>query len=189
MSASRFVIVPLIVLSAITISQSASSEPVVRELGPYNISFDLNTSMPYTVVVDEPVRSIQKGRSYITYGLSVRGDDSSIWIFVTDYVGIEYGKKLVEVPLDNDWKIVNDFLTEQGCSNINITETVIDGTVGALGGGILPSDRVIFCASYAPEGVFVQGRHLVTTNCRLFSTFPADETASLLGTIHVERRV
>jgi len=189
MRASRSVIALIIVLSAILLSQPTSAEPVVRDLGPFQVSFDLNTSMPYTVAVDEPVRSIQKGRSYITYGLGVRGDDSTIWIFVTDYVGIEYGKKLVEVPLDNDWKIVNDFLTEQGCSNINITETVIDGTVGALGGGILPSDRVIFCASYAPEGVFAQGRQLVTANCRLFSTFPADETASLLGTIHVERKV
>ncbi|MGB9902909.1 MAG: hypothetical protein ACPLOT_08005 [Methanothrix sp.] len=183
MRASRSVAMLLIVLSAITFSQSASPEPVVRDLGPFRVSFDLNTSIPYTVVVDEPVRSILKGRSYITYGLGVKGEESSIWIFVTDY------GKILEVPLDNDWKLVNDFLTEQGCSRINITETVIDGTVGALGGGILPSDRVIFCASYAPEGVFVQGKHLVTTNCRLYSTFPADETVSLLDSIHVERKV
>lgn len=183
MRASRSVIALLIVLSAITILQSASSEPVVRELGPFRVSFDLNTSIPYTVVVDEPVRSLLKGRSYITYGLGVKGQDSSIWIFVTDY------GKILEVPLDNDWKLVSDFLTEQGCSRINITETVIDGTVGALGGGVLPSERIIFCASYAPEGVFVQGKHLVTTNCRLFSTFPADETVNLLESIHVERKV
>lgn len=183
MRASRSVIALLIVLSAITILQSASSEPVVRELGPFRVSFDLNTSIPYTVVVDEPVRSLLKGRSYITYGLGVKGQDSSIWIFVTDY------GKIFEVPLDNDWKLVSDFLTEQGCSRINITETVIDGTVGALGGGVLPSERIIFCASYAPEGVFVQGKHLVTTNCRLFSTFPADETVNLLESIHVERKV
>lgn len=189
MIASRSAAVLLIVLSAVTLLQDASSEPVVRELGPFRVSFDLNTSIPYTVVVDEPVRSLVKGRSYITYGLGVRGQDCSIWIFVTDYIGMEYGKKLVEVPLDNDWKLVNDFLTEQGCSRINITETLIDGTVGALGGGVLPSGKIIFCASYAPEGVFVQGRHLVTTNCKLFSTFPADETVSLLESIHVERRL
>lgn len=183
MRASRSVTALLIVLSALTLSQSGSSVPVVRELGPYNISFDLNTSIPYTVVVEEPVRSLVKGRSYITYGLGVKGQESSIWIFVTDY------GKILEVPLDNDWKIVSDFLSEQGCSRINITETVIDGTVGALGGGVLPSDRIIFCASYAPEGVFVEGKHLVTTNCRLFSTFPADATVSLLESIHVERRV
>lgn len=183
MRASRSVIALLIVLSAITILQSASSEPVVRELGPFRVSFDLNTSIPYTVMVDEPVRSLLKGRSYITYGLGVKGQESSIWIFVTDY------GKILEVPLDNDWKLVSDFLTEQGCSRINITETVIDGTVGALGGGVLPSERIIFCASYAPEGVFVQGKHLVTTNCRLFSTFPADETVNLLESIHVERKV
>ncbi|MDH7596989.1 MAG: hypothetical protein QHG98_04485 [Methanothrix sp.] len=183
MRASRSAAMLLIVLSAITLSQSASPEPVVRDLGPFRVSFDLNTSIPYTVVVDEPVRSILKGRSYITYGLGVKGEDSSIWIFVTDY------GKILEVPPDNDWKLVNDFLTEQGCSRINITETVIDGTVGALGGGVLPSDRIIFCASYAPEGVFVQGKHLVTTNCRFYSTFPADETVSLLESIHVERRV
>lgn len=187
MRASRSVIALIIVLSA-SLLQPASAEPVVRDLGPFRVSFDLNTSMSYTVVVDEPVRSLQKGKSYITYVFGVKGEDSSIWIFVTDYVGMEYGKKLVEVPLDNDWKLVNDFLTEQGCSHINITETVIDGTVGALGGGILPSDKVIFCASYAPEGVFIQGKQLVTSNCRLFSTFPANETANLLQSIHVERR-
>ncbi len=138
--------------------------------------------MPYNVVVEEPVRSLIDGRSYIAYGLGIRGEDCSIWIYLTDF------GDFVEVASDKDRRLVSDFLAEQNCSLINVTETIIDGVEGALGGGILPSGRIIFCASYAPEYAFLGGKHKVMTNCRLFSTFPPQETVNLLESIHIERK-
>jgi hypothetical protein len=55
-----------------------------------------------------------------------------------------------------------------------------------LGGGYLTSNNPVFVASYSPDGFMNDTVMLLKYHCRLASTFPVEETRSLLQTIHVQ---
>ncbi len=146
-------------------------------LGPFVLSFDLNSTIPYTVSTERPLDAA--GGSLI-YGLSIRSNDGLI------YIAITYNPDLRPATFEANRAIVQSFLQEMGCTDLNITREIIDAHQAAIGGGLLPSGRVLYCASYSPDGTTEEGALEGRTNCRLLSTFPLAETANLLRSIHVE---
>ncbi|OPX77394.1 MAG: hypothetical protein A4E45_02029 [Methanosaeta sp. PtaB.Bin039] len=171
----------LICLALISIFQAGSAVPETHTMGPYQISFDLNTSARYSVVIEKPVKSLlSESRSYTTYGLGVIGESGNIYVFVTGY------DKVLRLD-QSDSKMVEDYLLEMECQNIKITEESYQGRPGALGAGTLPSEQVVFAGSYSPDGLTVGEDYVGMTNCRWVSTFPAQETVNLISTLEVIR--
>jgi hypothetical protein len=165
----------------LVLAAAADAIPEAVQLGPYNLSFDLNTSMSYQVAVEKPVMAVGMGNNMgNTYGLSVKGNDSLISIFITGNQDLRHANYLANRA------VVEGFLVDAKCTNINITDEVIDNHVAALGGGLMPSGKVIFAASYSPDATSVNDGYMGKTICRLFSTFPLEETRELLRSIHVE---
>lgn len=189
---SMTLLLSLITFLVVILSTGASAAPVAVMVGPYNVSFDLNAAIPFTLEPQTPTKSIaQGGQSFTTYGLGVIGQNSSIYIYITGY------NKVLVTNFEANRKIVWGFLNGSECQDIEITEEIIDGrSASALGAGKLPGDRVIFAASYSPDSVPIEGTYAGSTNCRLLSVFSMADpgwsnqmgnvTRSLLATIHVE---
>lgn len=182
----------LITLLVIVLPPGASASPMAVMVGPYNVSFDLNTTIPFEPQPETPTKSLVRGgQSYTTYGLGLIGQNASIYIYITGY------DKVLVTNFEANRKIVWEFLNGSECQEIAITEEIIDGrSASALGAGKLPGDRVVFCASYSPDSVAIEGTYAGSTNCRMLSVFSmadpgwgdqmANVTNSLLATIHVE---
>ena len=65
-----------LILTMIAILACTASAGSVREkLGPYNISFDLNTTAKYSIAPERPSNGVtENGIKFVDYNLSVDGD-------------------------------------------------------------------------------------------------------------------
>jgi len=167
----------LLMISILTLASVASAAMESYEMGPFLISFDLNSTARYSVSAERTLDADGGGK---IYGLSVSSNDGLI------YIAITHNPDPRPATFEANMAIVLVFLQEAGCTDLNITQEVIDSHLAALGGGILPSGRILYCASYSPDGTTADGALEGRSNCRLFSTFPLAETANLLRSIHVE---
>ncbi len=182
-------IILLLVLGLIAPAFAAhESGPV----GPYNVSFDMNTTAKYTVIVEAPTRGITyEGVNFTRYNLTVDSTDYFLWLILTRY----------EVPMlanitANEY-IVWSALMNSGADQPNLYQPLIDGQPGVLGNfrferqnlgsGQYKEGDLIVAASYSPDGrVYEDGVYRGRTDCRVLSTFPWEVIRDMLNSLHVE---
>jgi hypothetical protein len=170
----------LILVLIALLAWSASAGPVKEKLGPYNVSFDLNTTAKYSISSEGPSNGItDNGAKFIEYNLSVDGGDSLLYLVLRGYKinnlkDIDSNKTNVNT--------VTGFLKIAQCTNTKLYQLPIDGYVGVLGACHFPSNEVFACASYFIES---KSSPIKKTNCRVFSTYPWEVTREMIYSLHV----
>jgi hypothetical protein len=161
-------------------------------VGPYNVSFDMNTTEDYTVVVEAPTQGrTSEGINFTRYNLTVDGSDHFIFLILT-----RYDAPMLANVTANAY-IVWDALMNAGAKEPAIYQPLIDGKPGVLGnfrferqdlgGGKYEQGDLIVAASYSPDGrEHEDGIYRGNTDCRVLSTFPWDVIRDMLNTLHVE---
>jgi hypothetical protein len=152
------------------------------KVGPYNVSFEMNTTEDYRVIVETtPMEGVMPyGIDYINYNLTVDSPDSFAYLFITRYNGS------MDTSINANHQIVSDLLADLACADPKIFQPLIDGHAGVLGYCEFPSGVLVTCASYSPDAVGESMSPWGMTNCRYLSTFPWETTRDMLASLHVE---
>ena len=185
----------LLYLALLLMLQLASSAYAAHEygpVGPYNVSFDMNTTEDYTVVVEAPTQGATlQGINFTRYNLTVDGSDHFIFLMLTRYDVPMLANKTANAY------IVWDALVNAGADEPVIYQPLIDGKPGVLGnfrferqdlgGGQYEEGDLIVAASYSPDGrEYEDGVYRGKTDCRVISTFPWEVIRDMLNTLHIE---
>jgi hypothetical protein len=161
-------------------------------IGPYNVSFDMNTTSNYTVIVEAPTRGItSQGENFTRYNLTVDGTDYFLWLILTRY------EEPMLANITANAYIVWNALLNAGADQPKLYQPLIDGQPGVLGNfrfenqnlgqGQYKQGDLIVAASYSPDGrVYEDGVYRGRTDCRLISTFPWEVIRDMLNSLHVE---
>lgn len=151
-------------------------------LGPYNISFDMNTSENYEIFVDPPTSGVtSSGQKFVRYNLTIETADYFAWVILTGYEN----NMLANISANKD--IVETALMSSGCEAPKLYQPLIDGQPGVLGNCRLEDGNVLVVASYSPDAkVRDNGEYSGQINCRVLSIFPWETTRDMLYTMHVE---
>ena len=161
-------------------------------VGPYNVSFDMNTTMNYEVIVEMPSSGVTaSGVQFTRYNVSIESADNFAWLVLT-----RYNDSMLS-SIDANAEIVLAALQGSGCDQPNIYQPLIDGQPGVLGNckledqqtgqGSYEQGALIVAASYSPDAaVQDNGKYMGRTNCRIISTYPWETIRDLLYTLHVE---
>ncbi|MFB3765375.1 MAG: hypothetical protein ACE14P_09030 [Methanotrichaceae archaeon] len=153
------------------------------KLGPYVVSFDMNTTSQYKVIVDPPTSgATSDGVKFTRYYLSVDGGDGYASIILTGY------EKNMSAGIDANREVVASALEAiKGTdSKIYPTTVGVDGQQAVLGSCKYPTGEAIFIASYSPDSTPVNGAYIGKTDCRFVSTYSWEVTRNMLGTLHIE---
>ena len=167
---------------------TASAGSVKEKLGPYNVSFDLNTTGKYSVTTEEPSNGVtENGTKFVEYNLSVDGGDSLLYLILRGYkidnlTDIDSNKTNINTVTGTMNTIIGMLGTTQRPS-VKLYQLPIDGRTGVLEASRLSSNEVFACASYFLEG---STSAIKKTNCRVFSTYPWETTREMLYSLHVE---
>lgn len=172
-------ITSLILAALMCVSMSTSADPDGMMIGPYNVSFDLNTSDKYDVgIIQKPeVMEGYGGDEFLRCSFRIaseKNEDHAASIQLeavkreTSYDELKSRLDNLPLPLD-------------------VFDRVIDGHPGVCGVGhgvgVGGTDMhiALYCPPVSPEG-------FAATVCTIASTLPWDEgTLQLLKTIHIEK--
>ena len=182
----------LALLLLLGLAACASAAHEFGPVGPYNVSFDMNTTEEYAVVVEAPTEGMtSEGINFTRYNLTVDGSDHFIFLILTRYEA----PMLANVTANS--YIVWDALLNAGANEPAIYQPMIDGKPGVLGnfrferqdlgGGRFEEGDLIVAASYSPDGrEYEDGIYRGKTDCRVISTFPWEVIRDMLNTLHLQ---
>ena len=161
-------------------------------VGPYNVSFNMNTTIQYTVIVQAPTIGVtSSGVNFTRYNLTVDSTDYFAWLILTRY------EEPMLANITANEIIVWYALQGAGADQPNLYQPLIDGQPGVLGNfrfenqnlgqGQNKQGDLVVAASYSPDGsVGDDGVYRGRTDCRVISTYPWEIIRDLLNSLHVE---
>ena len=161
-------------------------------VGPYNVSFDMNTTMDYRVIVEPSSRGqTSLGVDFVRYNMTVDSDDYAAWLVLT-----RYDEPMIANITANEY-IVYSALIDSGADVPNLYQVQIDGqpaVVGNfryekqfLGEGRYQEGDLVAAAAYSPDArLYEDGSYRGRNDCRVISTYPWEIIRDLLYTLHVE---
>jgi hypothetical protein len=167
------------------LSASASAKPEDISLGPYNVSFDLNTTMNYTII---PHSELEKDDKTSSFHIDIIFDnDTRALVGIENYSQWQYAgqpctilKKLV-LELDKTYL--------EG----NVSERMIDGKMGEVVSTTYARSRdnkVLnsIMAEYWQDSKDVEGYDVPVGRAKveILAIFPKNLSESLLNTLHIE---
>ncbi len=167
-------------------------------VGPYNVSFDMNTTMDYRVIVEAATRGVTSTDVPFTrYNMTVESTDYYAWLMLT-----RYDMPMVANITANAFIVYNALLSAgadepQMFPNEDYPNISIDGKPAVLGNfrfdrqylgqGRYEEGDLVVAAAYSPDAkLYEGGSYLGTTDCRIISTYPWEVISYLLYTLHVE---
>lgn len=167
------------------LSSLAFAAPETEQLGPYTVSFDMNTPMQYQVQVQEPVET-----PYSTiYSLRIATDNTNgASIGITEY------KNKTDATLDVAKQLTAMGLALRGLNITSINDQTIDGREGFQITGEAsaqatnaPQGAILYLANYWLDSVDCEcGPVSVgTVNVGVSSSYPEDVTQNLINTLTV----
>jgi len=172
-------IVLILMLASVGPSTAALQEIA---LGPYNISFDLNTTSEYSIDIEGASAGMSpEGVGFRRYNLTIDGTEGFAFVVLTEY------DTDMNAGIRADLEVVAETLTLSACDQPKLYQPLIDGKPGVLGGCRYPSGNLLVVASYSPDGTSEGGQYRAKTNCRVLSVFPWEITRDMLYTLHIER--
>ena len=175
-------IIVLVILMLAEIGPSLAAHESGK-LGPYVVSFDVNTTSQYKVIVDPSTSgATSDGAKFTRYYLSVDGDNGYASIILTGY------EKNMSAGIDANKDIVTSALTALSGTDSKIYPSTVgvDGQQAVLGSCKYPTGEEIFIASYSPDAVPINGTYIAKTDCRFVSTYSWEVTRDMLGSLHVK---
>ena len=191
-SVARVMRAELILLLVLSLAAPAFAAYESGPVGPYNVSFDMNTTMKYTVIVEAPSSGVTSlGVNFARYNLTIDSADYLAWLVLT-----RYDEPMVANITANEY-IVYNALLNAGADKPNLYQPLIDGKPGVLGNfrferqflgqGQYQEGDLVVAASYSPDArVYEDGVYRGRTDCRIISTYPWEIVRDLLYTLHVE---
>ncbi len=164
------------------LSSLALATTETQQLGPYTVSFDMNTPMQYQVQVQEPIVT-----PYSTiYSLRIATDDTT-----GASIGItEYNNK-TDATLDVAKQLTAMGMALRGLNVTSIDDQMIDGKEGFIIAGTpssqgtsAPQGATLYLAGYWLDSVSCDcGPVSVgTVNVGISSSYPEDVTQNLINT-------
>jgi hypothetical protein len=156
-----------------------------QQLGPYMVSFDMNTPMQYQVQVQEPIET-----PYSTiYSMRIATDDTTgASIGITEY------KNKTDATLDVAKQLTAMGMALRGLNVTSVNDQTIDGREGFLIAGEaaaeatnVPQGATLYLAGYWLDSVDCEcGPVSVgTVNVGISSSYPEDVTQNLVNTIMI----
>ena len=191
-AAMKSVAIELILLMVLSLAAPAFAAYESGPVGPYNVSFDMNTTMEYRVVVEAPSSGVTTlGVNFVRYNLTIDSADYYAWLILT-----RYEEPMVANISANEY-IVYSALLNAGGDKPNLYQRSIDGKPGVLGNfrferqflgqGQYQEGDLVVAAIYSPDAkVYEDGVYRGSTDCRVISTFPREIITYMLYTLHVE---
>ena len=191
-SVARVMCAELILLLVLSMAAPAFAAYESGPVGPYNVSFDMNTTMKYTVIVEARSTGVTSlGVNFARYNLTIDSADYLVWLILT-----RYDEPMVANITANEY-IVYNALLNAGADKPNLYQPLIDAKPGVLGNfrferqflgqGRYQEGDLVVAASYSPDArVYEDGVYRGRTDCRVISTFPWEIIRDLLYTLHVE---
>jgi hypothetical protein len=192
----------LILILMLSLACPAWADHNAGKVGPYNISFDMNTTPDYKVVVEMPSQgTTADGVAFTRYNLSIEKDNSDYfaWLILTEY------ERPMIANITANAEIVAIALQGAGADQPKFYQPLIDGQPGVLGSFRFQSEtkgvqlgqqvanqasqqaQIVVAASYSPDGrVMEDGSYRGRLNFRIISTFPWEVTRDLLYTLHID---
>lgn len=161
-------------------------------VGPYNVSFNMNTTMDYRVIVEAPTHGVTSlGVNFERYNLTIDSTDYLAWLVLT-----RYEEPMVANVSANEY-IVYSALMSAGADRPSLYQLSIDGNPGVLGNFRFPRQflgrgqyqegDLVVAASYSPDArINEDGVYWGRTDCRVISTFPWEIIRDMLYTLHVD---
>jgi hypothetical protein len=172
----------LIILVSAACSASAAHETV--QIGPFNLSFDMNTSEKYGIQSEGPSYGMTPGGvKFARYNLSISSKDSFMFVVLTSY----NGSMLASV--NADMGIVRGVLRAAGCEPDLYTVMLGDERDGhrcVVGTCKFPSGHIFVGASFSPDASLQGREYRGRTNFRILSSYPWEVTRDMLNGLRVE---
>ena len=173
----------LILIFLLAASASAKQEGI--SLGPYNVSFDLNTTANYTVM---PHSELEKDSNTTSVHIDIIFDnDTQALIGIESFNEWQYASH----PCTTLKKLVLDL--DETYLEGNVSERRIDGKMGEVVSTTYTRSRdnkVLnsIMAEYWPDSKDVEGYNIPVgrTKVEILAIFPKNLSDSLLETIHIE---
>lgn len=169
----------ILILSLLLVSVSSAKQESLT-MGPYKVSFDLNTTQEYSINNTIPVEYAETygGISYVIYQTKINDSNNIAFITVNHFSSNQMNKDIDEMKSN-----IRDVLSNSPYYDCDTYDRIIDGKSGVLGvGENYEGDSNWFLAEYWP--MFNMSSD---TKVSINSYYPwYDGTLSLLKTIHVE---
>jgi hypothetical protein len=162
------------------LSSLALAAPETHQLGPFTVSFDMNTGLQHQAQIREPIET----PFYKTYSISITTDnDTGAGIGITEY------KNLTDATLSMGKQIIYMDMALRGLNVTNPEDKTIDGKKGFVIVGTTPTNIEVYRGVYWLDsrdcgcGDLAAGN----TNIVISSTYPQDVTMNLLNSLKVEK--
>jgi hypothetical protein len=172
----------LIMILALALISLGAAVPESTTAGPYTISFDLNTTLNYTIQPQEPFA--RTAPDVIGYPLILMSNNTS-WagIAVYQYKNQTDSTRSTEASLLGLTMIISP-----ANNNVSVFERPIDGKEGLIAVAELPTGEMNYRAWYWLDSKSCDCGPVTIgmTKVEIISLYPANVTASLLSTLHVE---
>jgi hypothetical protein len=173
-------------VSMLILSSLAVAAPDGSQLGPYVVSFDLNTDIQYEVQSAQPVEN----ELATIYQMRIFTDNStSAGITVVD------NKDLTDATMTMHKNLMAMEMTLRGLNVTSVDDMTIDGKAGFMATSVpipteqaVPADIKIYRGMYWLDseececGPVAVGKTYVVIS----SSYPEDVTENLFGSLHVE---
>lgn len=170
------------------LSSLALAAPESRQLGPYMVSFDMNTNMQYQIQMNDPIST----PATTIYSLSIVTDNNN-----GAGISIAENKELTDSTISTMKQLAYMGLNLTGFS-VDIADQTIDGKNGFVATGT-PSDALKRALqNNVPSQIYRATYWLDSTDCTacgpvsvgktqvsISSSYQQDVTQNLLGSIHV----
>jgi hypothetical protein len=162
---------------------SAKYESLI--IGPYNISFDLNTTRNYSLSNATKQSETYCGAKYDTYTIILSNKSNSALITIADF------KNKIDKGINNIQSNFEDYLRGLNYYNNIVTyNRTIDNQSGVISVGLNSNGDPMFAAQYWAKrnsSSIKKPNASSETNVLIMSNYPWDDgTLNLLKTIHVE---
>jgi hypothetical protein len=175
--------VRLILSTALLLMLSCSALAAVetQQLGPYNVSFDMNTNMKYQLIPETSVEAPFAN----AYPLLIMTDNlTGARIFITEY------KNLTDATMNTAKNIVRLTTLLRGFNVTSVDDLTIDGHPGFLVTGsneAVPKEMKFYEAMYWLDSHSCECGPVSVgmVNVDITSSYPQDATEGLINSIHV----
>lgn len=176
-----------VLASALLLSSLAVATPDSNQLGPYTVSFDLNTNMQYEKQT-APSAQFDTANQYM---MRIFTDNSTYAV-----IGVTQYKDMTDATLSMHKSLMKMEMAIGGLNATDVADRTIDGKNGFVvtfvpfaGAQSMPSDTTIYSAMYWLDskdctqcGPVSVGQTYVSIS----SSYPQDVTENLLNSLHVE---
>ncbi|HUS76374.1 MAG TPA: hypothetical protein VMY43_10245 [Methanothrix sp.] len=169
----------------LVLSAMAIAVPDSQQLGPYSVSFDMNTDLPHQIMVSEPIQA----QSATFYSMQIFTDNTTKAILTVS----EYAN-----PIDSTQGLYKQIavmnMALNGFNTTNVEDKIITGKEGFLisgvpfpGNTIIPADAKLFNALcwMDSQGCECGAVSVGTTSVDITSSYPQDVTESLLSSLQI----